>query len=225
MKQGGLVWNWTMNQVMLTWGFIRLECKHCIYYCKTDTGTILVTIHIDNFFTVGDRKAVINDFKTQLRTKWTMSDLGAACFCLGIALEWDHTSRTISLSQHALIDKVVKQFSLTEAAPVLTPMEPGLYLSRKQHTPSSDQECELMNWMPYCYLVSPLMPSHRICHSAIMQVSWLLWSSTLGGCETCHPLLKRLMWYHIDSQWRSLCASLRLYQQQSCKLCQYTSFS
>jgi len=24
------------------------ECKHCIYYCKTDTGTILVTIHMDN---------------------------------------------------------------------------------------------------------------------------------------------------------------------------------
>jgi hypothetical protein len=122
-------------------------------------------------FTVSDSKAMINDFKTQLQTKWTVSDLGAACFCLGIALEWDHTSRTISLSQHTLIDKVIKQFSLTKAAPVSTPIEPGLYLSRKQHTPSSDQECELMNWMPYCSLISPLMPRHCICHSAIIQVS------------------------------------------------------
>jgi hypothetical protein len=32
MKQGRLVWNQTMNDAMISWGFTCLECKHCIYY-------------------------------------------------------------------------------------------------------------------------------------------------------------------------------------------------
>jgi hypothetical protein len=66
MKQGGLVWNRMMNQAMLSWGFIRLKCEHCIYYRKTDIGILLVAIHVDDFFTVGSTRAIINDFKAQL---------------------------------------------------------------------------------------------------------------------------------------------------------------
>jgi hypothetical protein len=36
MKQGGLVWNRTLNDAMLSWGFIRLKSEHC----DRDTRTI-----------------------------------------------------------------------------------------------------------------------------------------------------------------------------------------
>jgi hypothetical protein len=65
-------------------------------------------IHVDDFFTIGSTKAAITEFKAQLHTKWTISDLGTAHFCLGIALERDHSSHTICLSQTALIDKIVQ---------------------------------------------------------------------------------------------------------------------
>lgn len=44
MKQGGLVWNRTMNDAMLSWGFTHLMCEHCIYYQKTDAGILLVAV-------------------------------------------------------------------------------------------------------------------------------------------------------------------------------------
>lgn len=157
MKQGGLVWNRTMNQAMLSWGFTRLKCEHCIYYCHTDLGVLLVAIHVDDFFTIGSSKAVITDFKSQLRIKWTVSDLGPPRFCLGIALERDRAMRTISLSQTALIDRVVQQFGLKDAVPVSTPMDPGLQLSRKLHMPSTDDEHHLMSRTPYRSLVGSLM--------------------------------------------------------------------
>jgi hypothetical protein len=157
MKQGGLVWNRTMNQAMLTWGFTRLKCEHCIYYRRTDAGILLVAIHVDDFFTIGSSKSVITDFKSQLRTKWTVSDLGEARFCLGIALERDRSTRTINLSQTALIDRVVKQFGLKDAVPVSTPMEPGLQLSRKHHAPTTSDEKTLMARTPYRSLVGSLM--------------------------------------------------------------------
>jgi hypothetical protein len=87
MKQGGLVWNRTMNDAMLSWGFKCLKCEHCVYYHRTTLGILLVVVHVDDFLTVGSTKTAISQFKDQLRTKWTISDLGEARFCLGIALD------------------------------------------------------------------------------------------------------------------------------------------
>jgi hypothetical protein len=144
MKQGSLVWNRTMNDTMLSWGFTRLKCEHCIYYHKTEQGILLIAIHIDDFLTVGSNKTIIADFKTQLCTKWSISDLGDVCFCLGIAIDRDRTNCTIALSQTVLIDCIVSQFGLTDAVPVLTPMETGLHLSRHTHSPSTNAQRELM---------------------------------------------------------------------------------
>jgi len=157
MKQGGLVWNRTLNQAMISWGFSRLKCEHCIYYRRTDAGILLVAIHVDDFFTVGSSKHIISSFKDQLHTKWAISDLGEAKFCVGIAIERDRTTRTIRLSQHALIDRIVLQFGLKDATPISTPMEPGLHLSRHHHAPSSAAERDLMTWTPYRSLVGSLM--------------------------------------------------------------------
>jgi hypothetical protein len=157
MKQGGLVWNRTMNQAMLMWGFTCLSCEHCIYYQCTDAGILLIAIHVDDFFTIGSSKGVITDFKTQLCTKWTVSDLREAHFCLGIALKCNRSTHTIYLSQTALIDQVVKQFGLKDAVPISTPMEPGLQLSHKYHAPTTSNEQTLMACTPYRLLVRSLM--------------------------------------------------------------------
>jgi hypothetical protein len=157
MKQGGLVWNRTMNEAMLAWGFKRLKCEHCIYFRRTDLGILLVAVHVDDFLTVGSTKGAISHFKNQLRTKWSVSDLGNARFCLGIALERDRTHRTISLSQTALIDRIINQFGLKDASPVSTPMETGLHLSRRTHAPSTDAQRELMSRTPYRSLIGSLM--------------------------------------------------------------------
>lgn len=157
MKQGGLIWNHTLNDAMLSWGFIRLKSEHCIYYRRTSTGILLVTVHVDDFFTVGSTKAVISDFKAQLKTKWQVSELGDAHFCLGIAIAHDRPNRTISLSQTALINRVVSQFGLQDAIPVTVPMEPGLHLSRHDHSPRTDTERKLMSRTPYRSLIGSLM--------------------------------------------------------------------
>ena len=32
MKQSGRIWNKTMNEAMISWGFVQLSCESCIYY-------------------------------------------------------------------------------------------------------------------------------------------------------------------------------------------------
>jgi hypothetical protein len=141
---------------MIAWGFKQLKCEHCVYYQKMDAG-ILIAIHVDYFLTVGSTKTAISEFKTQLWTKWTVSDLGEACFCLGIAMDRNCINCTITLSQTALIEHIIDQFGLKDAIPVSTPMETGLHLSHHTHSPSTDAEHDLMSHTPYCSLVGSLM--------------------------------------------------------------------
>jgi Reverse transcriptase (RNA-dependent DNA polymerase) len=154
MKQGGRVWNRTLHAAMVEWGFKRLECEYCIYYRKTEHGTIITGIHVDDFLSIASDKAENERFVNQLRDKWKIADLGEPTFCVGIAIERNHMERTVALSQIVLIDRVIAQFGLKDAYPVSTPMDPGLKLRRLILTP---EEKLLLSRLPYRSLVGYLM--------------------------------------------------------------------
>lgn len=84
------IWNHTLNDNMMSWGFMHLSCKLCIYYYKTDTGTIIVAVHVDNFLSIASSRDKNKWFKAQLQSVWTISDLGLPRFVVGIVIEWDH---------------------------------------------------------------------------------------------------------------------------------------
>ena len=66
MKQAGCVWNITMNNAMQSWGFIRLLCEYCIYYCTMSSGTIIAVMHVDDFLSVASSVEENEHFKAQL---------------------------------------------------------------------------------------------------------------------------------------------------------------
>ena len=76
MKQGGCVWNKTLHNQLMAWSFTRLDCEYCIYYSHDTTGIIVLTIHIDDFFMLGDSKSALSQFKPS--EKWTSRDRGTA---------------------------------------------------------------------------------------------------------------------------------------------------
>lgn len=122
-----------MNEQMLTWGFTRLSCESCIYYRNSDDGTIISTVHINDFLSIASNKEENEKFKDQLWSVWTISDLGAVCFVVGIAVAWDRPNHTVMLSQTALIDKIITQFGQKNALPATIPMDPGLKLQHMDY--------------------------------------------------------------------------------------------
>jgi hypothetical protein len=69
-----------------------------------DGVTNLVAIHIDDMVCAASMRAANKFFKSQLRSKWEISDLGDIQFCLGIGIVHNPEQRTVTLSQTALID-------------------------------------------------------------------------------------------------------------------------
>ena len=149
MKQSGQVWNQTLNKVMLSWGFKRLIPDSCVYHCQTSTGTSIAVVHVNDFLLVSSSKEENECVKVLMRSKWALSDLGEAKFCVGIAIAHDRNKRTISLSQTALIDKIIDQFSQKDTNPVAVLMDPGLKLSCPNLSVLSKEEHQYLSNLPY----------------------------------------------------------------------------
>ncbi|KAL7277842.1 hypothetical protein ACG7TL_008787 [Trametes sanguinea] len=151
LPHGGRNWYLTMHNYITSKGFSRVSCEYCLYARTSAAGTVIFGVHVDDFLGIASTPAAAAVFKADLRAAWSISDLGEARFCIGIAIDRDRSRRTIRISQTALIDRVIAQFGLATAAPVSTPMESGLKLSRT-HGPGAP----VADSRPYRALVGSL---------------------------------------------------------------------
>ena len=157
MKQASRIWNITFHKTMTSLGFRRLVNEWCVYRRSTSTGTTIFAVHVDDIIAVSSSPAENDAFKAELRQHWDISDLGAAKFALGISIAHDRSSRTIHLSQAALIDRIVEQFGQTDAHPTDTPMVLGLQILRPD--PAIPVSSAIASWMeriPYRSLIGTL---------------------------------------------------------------------
>lgn len=92
-----------------------------------------------------------------MKQKWTISALGDARFCVGIAISRNRGNRTVALSQMALIDRIIVQFGQTDAYPVDTPMDAGLKLRKPDLNSMSEDDLQQLRNLPYSALVGILI--------------------------------------------------------------------
>ena len=157
MKQSGRIWNRTMNEAMLSWGFTRLSCESCIYYRKEESGTLVAAVHVDDFLSIASKLSENERFKAQMREIWKISSSGEAKYCVGIGIMRNHQERTILLSQTALIDKIICQFGQQDSFPTNSPMDPGLKLRRPEKKSIQPEEQHRLDRLPYRSLVGCLI--------------------------------------------------------------------
>ena len=146
-----------MNDAMLTWGFKRLSSESCIYYCSRPQGCVIAAVHVDDFLSIANRSSENTHFKAQMRTIWTISDLGEPKFCVGIGIQRDISTRMVYLSQVAQIDRITAQFGQSDAHPISTPMDSGLKLRRPDRKSISSVDRDRLNGLPYRSLVGSLI--------------------------------------------------------------------
>jgi hypothetical protein len=140
------------NKAVESWGFKRLPCEWCIYHRKTQTGTTIFVVHVDNIISTSSSASETERFRNDLKSTWEISDLSPVKYALRITISHDTSSRTISLLQTALIDRVVEQFGQKHTHPTDTPMVQGLQLDRPDKSSHQPDKA-----IPYQELVGSLM--------------------------------------------------------------------
>jgi transposase InsO family protein len=157
MRQASRIWNQTFHKTVKQWGFQRMKNEWCVYRRVSSTGTTIFALHVDDIICASSSAEETDKFRSELLSKWEISDLGPIKFALGIAISRDTTSRTISLSQNAYIDRILTRFGQTDAHPCDTPIVLGLRLRRPDMSSGVDAQTEA--WMkrtPYRELVGSL---------------------------------------------------------------------
>jgi hypothetical protein len=115
-------------------------------------------VHVDDIISAASTSSENNRFKAELKERWDISDLGPAKFALGIAISRDLDANNISISQTALIDRVIEQFNQGDAHTVDIPMVAGLQLRRPDKSiPTPPDIAAWMERTPYRSLVGSLM--------------------------------------------------------------------
>ena len=156
LRQSGNLWHKTLTYAFNNLGLTRSAVDHGVFYSHDDNGTTIVCSSTDDFAIAATTIARMTEFKTNLGNHFEMSDLGELAWILGIKVDRDRPSRTISLSQTAYIDSIAKRFNLIDAPPLSMPIDPNALLSKSQ-SPSTPRQFDDMSNIPYREAIGSLM--------------------------------------------------------------------
>ena len=156
IKQGPRIWARKLHSELANLGFERLECDHSVFIYKRDNIRIIIPVHVDDLLLASKIKEALANFKAELGKRFKIRDLGPVKQILGIQLERDRQSRSISLSQTHYIEEIIKEhigdvpFNGTHI-----PMDDLNTVLVKG--PSTEEESKLMERVDYRALVGKLL--------------------------------------------------------------------
>ena len=138
---------------------LRSKCEWCMYTCRLDTGDMsIVAVHVDDMLATLSSRNEANCFWAELETTWQITALGEPKLVISIALHRDRAKKMITLSQTALIDKIISAYGQVDARTASTPIARGTQLLKPVLMIQLDEtECEQLATLPYCSLVGSLM--------------------------------------------------------------------
>ena len=133
LKQAGRGWYLEMSRVLMkVLGFKHSRSDHSVFYKKSGDEHTIFAMAIDDMAVTTKHKADAEKLKSEIRKHWEITDHGPIKRFLGFKIQHDQKSRTISINQHAYIEKMVEHFGLTNSKQVSTPMEPNAQFSLNQ---------------------------------------------------------------------------------------------
>jgi hypothetical protein len=122
----------------------RAEHNYAVYYCHHPDGQVTVTfVHVDNMSLVTSDKKFMATLKKKIGSQFEIVDSGDIKCMLSIELTQDRIVRTISMSQSAYIDQILKQYRFADIKPLMLPVNPNVVLTKDQ-SPSTNADILIM---------------------------------------------------------------------------------
>ncbi|KAK2395944.1 secreted RxLR effector protein [Trifolium repens] len=156
LKQASRSWNLRFDETVTKYGFIKNEDEPCVYKKVSGSKIVFLVLYVDDILLIGNDVPTLQQVKTWLGNCFSMKDLGEAAYILGIRIYRDRSRRLLGLSQSTYIDKVLKRFNMHDSKKGFIPMQHGICLSKTQ-CPSSKEERERMNEIPYASAIGSIM--------------------------------------------------------------------
>jgi len=128
LKQAPSAWNAKLDRELLALGFVRSKMDNAVYRRKNRNSFLLVGVYVDDLIISGPDVKGIKVFKSEMKKKFSMSDLGLLSYYLGIEVKQDANGITLCQSSYAA--KILESAGMSNCNSCETPMECRLKLRK-----------------------------------------------------------------------------------------------
>jgi hypothetical protein len=120
LKQAPRAWFHRFSHFLLTVGFTSSQADSNLFVYSSALDTIYLLLYVDDIIITGSNISLIDSFIRKLHHEFSMKDLGALNYFLG--LEFTHSATRIFLSQLKYTRDLLLRVDLLDSKPVATPM-------------------------------------------------------------------------------------------------------
>ncbi|KAE8878637.1 hypothetical protein PF005_g24056 [Phytophthora fragariae] len=137
-------------------GFEPADADPCVYTRGEGYDECIVCLYVNDMLIASRQKAVITSENALIGEKFRIKSLGRARFILEIEIDYDMERRTLGISQQTYAESIIKKFGQENAKPCLTPLEPGVHLTKADIAQTVEDKAKTKS-KPYRSLVENLM--------------------------------------------------------------------
>ncbi|KAL0445223.1 UNVERIFIED_CONTAM: Retrovirus-related Pol polyprotein from transposon RE2 [Sesamum latifolium] len=148
LKQASRQWYQKFTLKLLVYGFSQSAYDHCLFLKGSGTDFIALIIYVDDVLLTGPSLKLLADVNAYLDAFFTIKDLGAARFFLGLQIAW--SKEGLSLHQGKYIHDIISDAGLLDAKSTTMPLPASIKLSQEGGAALTDPE-------PYRRLVGRLL--------------------------------------------------------------------
>jgi hypothetical protein len=157
LKQSNRQWNKTINGFLSRHGFVASRADPCIYIRKAEHGgRAYIGLYVDDLVLVTEDMEAMNKLKRDLKSEYSIKDLGEINYLLGFEIKRNRASRTLLLHQTGYIRTMLEEYNMLSCNPVKTPMDPNVLLDSSM-CPQTEDDKEKMKSVPYQAAVGSLL--------------------------------------------------------------------
>lgn len=125
LKQSSRIFNQDLENKLIKMGFQASKADSCLFTKFKNGKRINCIIYVDDILVSSKSNQEIQNFITDLKKSYSITDLGEVKYYLGIEIRKNEGN--FYLCQKKQIDELVKDFNLEDAKPTYTPMETNYY--------------------------------------------------------------------------------------------------
>ena len=136
LKQSGRVWYEKITDELKSLGFHQLLTENCVFITTHGENSLtIIALYVDDLLLQSNSLKTLNNVKQKLSTIISMKDVGEAKYILGLEIYRNRLNKTISITQHRYITKIIELNGLINASDKTSkPMNTGVKLV-KNRTP------------------------------------------------------------------------------------------
>ena len=136
LKQAPRAWFAKFRSTISRLGYMASHYDSALFLRRTDKGTILLLLYVDDMIITGDDLSDIQELKDFLNQQFEMKDLGHLSYFLG--LEITHFTNGLYITQAKYAFELLSRAGLTDSKTVDTPVELNTHLTPSGGKPLSN---------------------------------------------------------------------------------------